>query len=670
MPQDLTDVQRDTLRVLCDTVVPRIERPHDPDGFWARTATDLRVEEQVEELVGQLPDDLREGFMELLDGLEAQGLRTAPSQLSREQILRTMSLVSSEAAAGVSALAGMTLFLTYGGADAENGQNPNWRTFGYPGPGSPPPGVPKPIQPLVPDSDAVTLEADVCVVGSGAGGGVIAGTLAERGMRVIVLEAGGYFNESDFAQVERKAYEDMYWRGGPTPTADGNITLQAGTTLGGGTVVNWTNCLRTPPWVREQWARQHGLEGLDGPEYDRHLDAVLDRISATDAHSDLNGPQQRMLAGCQRLGWSFKTVVRNTDSQGYTPESAAYMGFGDQSGAKQSVDKTFLRDAVANGAEVLVRTHAERVLVENGRAVGVQATYDDQRGKRARVTVHARCVVIACGSLESPALLLRSHIGGRAVGYHLRLHPSTATFGIYAEDMRAWWGAPHAGLCDEFANTGEGYGFLIEGAQYAPGITGTAVPWSSARLHKQVMEKVRYGATFIALLRDHGHGQVTIDRAGQAVPTYAVTDELDLRNMRHGLEVQIRLHAAAGALEVYSLGAGLPTWRRGEDLEPFIARAQRVPMRAGGQRLFSAHQMGTCRMGRDRRTSVAGPWGELHDVKGVWIGDGSAFPTASGTNPMVSIMALAHRTSEAIAGARAELAAARAPAATPAPVRP
>ena len=95
-----------------------------------------------------------------------------------------------------------------------------------------------------------------------------------------MLEAAGYFNESDFAQLELKAYQEMFWRGGPNPTADGNVSLVAGTTLGGGTTINWTNCLRTRPWVREQWAREHGLEGVDGPDFDRHLDAVLERIGA------------------------------------------------------------------------------------------------------------------------------------------------------------------------------------------------------------------------------------------------------------------------------------------------------------------------------------------------------------------------------------------------------
>ena len=158
-----------------------------------------------------------------------------------------------------------------------------------------------------------------------------------------MLEAAGYYNESDFNQLELWAYENMYWRGGPNPTADFNVTLYAGAGLGGGTVINWTNCLRTRPWVREQWATEHGLEGLDGPEFDRHLDAVFERLSVNDRCSDLNGPQQRMKEGADELGWSFKTILRNTDADRYDPASAAYMGFGDQSGSKQSIQKTYLQ---------------------------------------------------------------------------------------------------------------------------------------------------------------------------------------------------------------------------------------------------------------------------------------------------------------------------------------
>ena len=647
----LSEARRNVLRAFCDTIVPSVERANDPDGFWGRKATDLAIDQGVEQVLATLPPELQEGLGQLLDALGEQSF-AALSQPSREQILRNVSMANADAAQGVAALTGMTLFLYYGAPDPQTGQNPNWQTLGYPGPAIPPVQSDKAITPVVPEGDELELEADVVVVGSGAGGGVIAGTLAQQGLKVVVLEAAGYFNESDFKQLELVAYQEMYWRGGPTPTADGNFSLQAGTTLGGGTTINWTNCLRTPSWVREQWASEFGMEGVDGSEHDAHLDAVLNRIGANPDCSDLNGPQQKMEAGCGKLGWDFRRVVRNVDPEKYSPEAAGYTGFGDPSGAKNSTEKTYLRDAFEHDADILVRTRAQKVLVENGRAAGVEAVYaDPESGKTARVVVRAPHVVVACNALETPALLMRSQIGGPAVGDYLRLHPALAIFGSSGEDLKAWWGAPHAGLSHQFENLEDGYGFLIEGAQYTTGIGASATPWLGGEQHKDLMERFRYGATFIMLLRDRGHGRVVIDQTGESVPFYSLEDPLDLKNTRIAIEQIIRLHEAAGADQIMSLAGSLPLWRRGDNLERFIERAQRVPQRAGGQRLFSAHQMGTARMGTDPQTSVAGPWGELHDVKGVWIGDGSAFPTPSGVNPMVSIMALARRTAFAIADA-------------------
>jgi choline dehydrogenase-like flavoprotein len=644
----LGERERAILQAVCDTVVPAIERDRDPDGHWARKASDLGVEVGAAQLIEEIPDpELRAGMVQLLQALGGQGIGRA-SQLSREQILRNVSLSDPQAGAGVNALINMTLFLHYGAPDPETGQNPNWRTFGYPGPVAAPPKVPKQLRIHRPQGAEENLEADVCIVGSGSGGAVVAATLAERGLDVVVLEAAGYFNESDFDQLEFSAYEQRFWRGGPTPTAEGNVSLVAGTTLGGGTTINWTNCLRTRPWVREQWAEQ-GLDGIDGPSYDAHLDAVLERIGAREDCSDLNGPQQRMKEGAEALGWSFETIVRNTDPELYSPEMAGYLGFGDQSGSKQSADRTWLADAQERGATFLTHCRATRVLTDDGRAAGVEAIWQPPEGGGATVTVRAPRVVVACGSLESPALLLRSAIGGPAAGDHLRLHPSTVVGALYGADQRAWWGAPQAGLCDELADTGDGYGVLIETAQYAPGLIGSATPWISGADHKQRMEQFRYSGTFIGLTRDRGHGRVTVDADGEAIVAYPVDDELDRENLLRGIEAQIRLHEAAGAHQIYPLAEGAPTWRRGEDLDAFITRIGRTPFRAGGHKLFSAHQMGSCRMGTDPATSVASPTGELHDVKGVWIGDASAFPTSSGTNPMVSIMALARRTAFAIA---------------------
>jgi choline dehydrogenase-like flavoprotein len=645
----MNDVQRAVLRAVCDTVVPSIERDPDPDGFWARSASDVGTPEALEDLIeNALPDEQREGMLELLGGLAQLGFLDA-SRLSREQHLRNLLMLGMEAAAGGAALTALSLFLTYGAPDPQTGQNPFWTTLGFPGPVSPAPQAQRPLKPLVPDGDQLALEADVCVVGSGAGGGVIAGELSTRGLKVVVLEAAGYFDESDFNQLELPAYQNMYWRGGPQQSADGNITLMAGTTLGGGTTINWTNCLRTTLWVREQWARDYGLEGLDGPEYDAHLDAVLERVKANDRCSHLNGTQTRMKEGAESLGWSFHHTVRNVDPELYDPDTAGYIGFGDQSGAKQSTAKTYLADAAGNGAELVARCAAQRILTESGRASGVEGLYAyPQTGRTARVTVRAPRVVVACGSLESPALLLRSGIGGPAVGQNLRLHPTNAVFGYYAEDQRAWWGAPQACVIDEFAAVEDSYGFLMESAQYTTGLGASSLPFSTAEAHKDMMTRYSRGATFIGLVRDRGAGRVTVDENGQALVWYSLEDELDVRNTHRSLDAQIRLHRAAGAEEIAALGMVPATWRAGQDLEAFIARCQRMPLRAGGLKLFTAHQMGSCRMGSDPQTSVANPYGELHDTPGVWIGDGSAFPTSSGTNPMITIMALARRTAQAI----------------------
>jgi len=641
------DPRHTTLRALCDTVIPSIARDEDPDGFWARTATDLGVDLAALEFMATMPDAQREGLGLLLDALTALNLAGTEDQAAREAIVRGVAQSSPEAGLGMAGLIALVQFLHYGLPDPATGRNVNWDVFAYPGPPGPPPEVAKPIVPLQVDGPT-TLDADVCIVGSGAGGGVIAGRLAQQGLNVVVLEAGGYFNQSDFSQYELQAYQDLYWRGGPVATADANVTLLSGTALGGGTVVNWTNCLRTPDWVRQEWAAEHGLPGVDGPDFDAHLDAVLERVGATDQLSDLNGPHQRMIEGCEALGLRHKTIVRNASPDGYSAQTAGFMGFGDQSGSKRSIDKTFLLDAFEAGARILVRCKADTIITQDGRAAGVQATGTDAAGNPVGVTVNAPRVVVACGALDSPALLLRSGLGGPAVGNYFRFHTCTSTFGLYGSDQEAWWGAPQAALCHHYDNPGDGYGFMIEGSHYSPGLIGSSI-WPGGEAHKELMTQFRYGAAFISLTRDHGHGQITIDEAGESVVTYPLDDPLDHENLRRGIDVQMRLHEAAGASEIYPIVPGVAPWRRGEDVDAYIAMLQEIPLRAGGWRLFAAHQMGSCRMGTDPATSVANPWGELHDTPGVWIGDASAFPTTSGVNPMVTIMALAHRTAQAIA---------------------
>lgn len=656
----LSEVQLATLRQLVDTFAPEVARDDDPTGFWARRGSDLGVDVAIAQQLssGAVPEDQVEGVRQLLDALRAQGFDEAPQPV-REAILHGFMDNDPNALAGLSGLRALTFLLFYAMPDPTTGRNPNWEAIGYPGPRAAPPSpeqAPKTIGITRPSEDALTLQADVVVVGSGSGGGVIAGRLAAGGRDVVVLEAGGYYNEADFNQLELWAYQNLYRAGGLAQTAEGQVALMTGANLGGGSTVNWTNCLRTYDWVREEWERDHGLEGLASAEYDRHLDAVSARIGVTDACSDPNGPNQRLLDGAAALGIDGRTITRNADPDKYDADLAGLMGFGDVTGAKLGTLKTYLQDAADAGARFVVNCRADRVIVENGRAAGVEATYaDPATGAVARVVVRAPQVVVAAGALDTPALLSRSNIGGPAVGDYLRLHPATAVIGIYDEAQKAWWGAPQTALSMEYNDLADGYGYLVETSHASPGVTGTSVPWATGEQHKADMARGPQSSALVFLIRDRGHGRVTIDAAGNPVHTYPFDDALDLAHFRDGLKTMARMHAAAGATEVITLHRKRMHWLRdgGEALDDYAQRIHDAPLSPFEHATFSLHHMGSARMGADPRTSVANPWGELHDTPGVWIGDASAFPTASGTNPMLTTMALAHRTAEAIAAAGA-----------------
>jgi choline dehydrogenase-like flavoprotein len=644
----LSAVQRTTLATFCDTIVPSIHKEHDSASLWARSATDLGVPVMAEQALLGMPAATRDGLLGLLDGLAAAGFN-GQSQASREQTLKITGLAYGvPAQAGVGGLTKLVLYLAYGAPDPATGQNPNWAAMGYPGPLSPPPDVPKPITPVVPDSDSLTLDADVVIVGSGSGGGVIAGELTARGLGVVVLEAGPYHNESDFDMLELPAFMTRYWRGGPQNTADLNVSVLAGACLGGGSTIFWSNCLRPTDKVRGEWA-EAGLSDV-ATDFDRHLDAVAERLSITGECSDLNPFFEWIQDASARLGWHTQITERNADPSRYTPETAGYTGFGDQTGSKQSTANTYLVDAFERGASILVGTTVDRVLLEDGRAAGVTGTWaDPTTGRTASVTVRAPQVVVAAGTLESPAVLLRSGIGGPAVGKNLHLHPTTGAMAIFANETKAWWGSPHTLLVDHFEREMQ-FGFRMEGANYMPAIFASNVPFTTAEEHKAFMERFPTMGPYLTRIRDHGSGQVVLDEHGQAQLHYSLTDEHDVSTMRLAIESLVKVLVEAGALEIQLMG-NQPLWRRGDDLDDFLAKVGRVPLGFGGAQLFSAHQMGSCRMGSDPQTSVADPQGQLHDTPGVWIGDASAFPTASGTNPFWSVAALAHRTAEHIAAA-------------------
>ncbi len=645
----LSDTRRHTLEAICDTFAPSIEA--DDDGqvlrdFYARSASDLGVPAQIEGLLAQsmLPEEI-EALGQLLDAFARHGFASMALP-ARTELLHQVAASGSEAKLGVRRLRGLTFLFFYGLPD-EAGQNPNWEAIGYPGPISAPPSqqqTPKTIALERISGESATLECDVCVVGSGAGGSVIAHELQRAGKSVVVLEMGQYRNESDFKQLELPGMLELYLGGGLAASQDGSIAILAGSTLGGGTVVNYMNCIRTPERIRREWAAM-GIEGIDQPDYDAHIDAIWERLSVNDTATSHNRTHKKLIEACEKLGYPHRALTRNTDVSCEDPSVCGYCFTGCQKGCKQSTMKTFLQDAADAGARFVVGARAERILVQDGCAAGVQATVTHEDGSTSILTVNAPSVVVACGSIESPALLLRSGIGGPAAGKHLRLHPASVVAGVYEQPIEGWIGQLQSALSDQFNDCEGEHGFLIEAVGVSPAIQAMSMPWEDGHKHKELLARTfKHLAPFVSVARDHGEGEVVLDEHGRALTRWSLSDQIDARMFARAMVELAKLQRAAGAQEIITFYQQPLAWREGDDFDAFLTAIERGSLQANDVAVFTAHQMGSCRMGSDPADSVADGRGELHDTRGVWIGDGSAFPTAPGVNPMISIMSLAHRT--------------------------
>ncbi len=474
-----------------------------------------------------------------------------------------------------------------------------------------------------------TVDADVVVIGSGAGGGVAAGVLAAAGKKVVVLERAAMVPEASFGGPELDGLAALFLDRGLAATTDRWISIRAGSAVGGGTVVNWSSSLRLPDAVREEW-RAAGV----GDDFDAHYEAIEAALGVTTAESEQNGPNRRLAAGLDALGHPWQTIPRNVRGCGDCGPCAV----GCRRGAKQSVLRTFLAQACANGAEVLDRSEVARILLEGGQAAGVVA-----RVPGGEVTVRARQVALAGGSILSPVVLLRSGIASSTAGRTLHMHPVAAIAGLYDEPLAPWSGVPQSVVSDAFGEVDGTFGFRMEAAPTHPGLIASGFPWWSSSDHREILERCDHVAAFLAIVRDRTVGRISVARDGGTSIAYQPgAPEREL--LRRGSVELARVHRAAGARQIVPLVTPPHTWRDDQPFDPWLEALGRRSISANRILLFSAHQMSSCRIGTDPRTSVADPDGQVHGTPGVWVTDASAMPTASGVNPMLSLMALAHRT--------------------------
>jgi choline dehydrogenase-like flavoprotein len=471
------------------------------------------------------------------------------------------------------------------------------------------------------------LDADVVIVGSGAGGATMAAELAEAGFDVIVLEEGSYYQTRDFTADSSAMARQLYRDGGAT-AAFGNppILYQEGSAVGGSTVINGGMSWRTPDKILARW-EELGLRGI-ARDLEPYFARVERRIHVAPMDVEAIGTDNLLLKqGADAMGWK---VIGNLRNQVHCVGSNR-CAFGCPTGAKQSALVSYIPRALHYGARVYADVRVEHITRQGKRATGVVGTV---KGTRHRITVRARLVVAACGAIHTPALLVRSGFRSPSgqLGHNLSMHPNVKVVAIFDTPVTGWKGTHQAFQVREFQDQG----LLFAAVNLPPAILAMSFPQRGAALG-ELMGHYDHMVTAGMLCEDTATGRVrTIDGKPQAF--YQLADA-DAANLKRGVVLLSELLFAAGARRIM-----LP-FHGAEDLvSPDGARRLlELDIPTKGWEVVTVHMMGTARMGGDRSTAVTSPFGMVHDADRLMVADASLFPTPIGVNPMETIMALATR---------------------------
>jgi len=498
-----------------------------------------------------------------------------------------------------------------------------------------------------------TERADVCVLGSGAGGSVAAAELAAGGRSVVVLEQGPHWSSADMTQREDEMLPRLFEEAGMRQTVDGGVTILQGRSVGGSTVHNLCYAFRTPPPILRLWREEHGLPELTEEALEPSFARVERGLHVVPIREDeVNVLNARIRSGAKELGYSgFVTRHnrRNCVKAGYCILGCSY-------DAKQSMLVTYVPRADRAGARIYANARCERIEAEGGRVKRVFARAVDAGGEpRGSLEVAAKVVVLAAGAVASPDLLQRSGLGGPAVGEHLHLHPSLMLAGFWDEAFHAYRGIPQSYYVDEFIDLERDphRGSVLMPIAGFPVLTAVSLP-GFGREHFALMRDFAKLGGLLTLLHDRSEGSV---RSGSSLARpeirYAL-DEDDRRQLGAGARHCAEILFAAGARRVVVPYTPDPlVLHSPEEIPALDAR----PVREGAVPLASTHPQSTCRMGRDPESSVVNAFGECHTTAGLFVADMSVFPTSLGAPPQITTAALADRTAHHILARWEELGA-------------
>jgi len=491
-----------------------------------------------------------------------------------------------------------------------------------------------------------TLSADVCVVGSGAGGSVVAAELATAGKRVVLLEEGHYWTSEDFTQREEEMYPRLYRERGTKPTADYTVLVSQGRALGGSTLTSFCLCFRTPRQILAHWAERFGLEELTHESLFPYFERVESRIGVKEMGVDhLNANNAVLMRGAERLGLRGRFMRHNrTDCVG-----CGYCAIGCAYDRKDDALTTHLDAASKAGARIVPDARVERVMHANKSVLGVSGRLTRLKGlKRVAFRVEAPNVVLAAGALESPMLWFQSSLPDpyRLVGSSLHLHPYAVVAGVFDETITAWRGVPQSYVVDEFLNLDKSIdgGFLAVAASAQPIATAASLPALGAD-HRRLMDDYARTAAIGFFLHDRSTGEVRRDARGQAMIEYRLNDE-DKHDAMTAMRRSCEILFAAGAKSVVLPYNDLVALHQRAEIKVIDERG----ILANDPLFLSFHPQGTLPMGREPKRSVVDAFGAAHGIRGLYVADASVFPTSVAVPPQITVMALATRTAQHILG--------------------
>lgn len=553
--------------------------------------------------------------------------RLAPGD--RERVLRRVAALGPDAGAAVEAMKAIVLLAngaeTYAPELLSRAQDQDMAR----------PDAPLTITPSAESGSVVT--ADAVVVGSGAGGAMVARTLARAGLDVVVIEEGRRWTVGEFRSTHPiDRYAGLY-RGAGATVALGrpSVVLPIGRAVGGTTVVNSGTCYRPPAAVMRRWRDDFGLPLADPDRLNERLDDVERTLRVAPVPLQIMGRNGRLLLdAAATLGWRAAPIPRNAPGC----EGCCQCAIGCPRNAKFGVHLNALPQACAAGARIISQARVERVLHRQGRARGVRA----RRPDGTALDVLADTVVVAAGATETPGLLRRSGFGSHPnLGRNLALHPATMLAGRFDDDVVAWHGVLQSAAVHEFH---ESDGVLIEATSTPPGMGSMVFPGYGAELLGWLDGAHRI-ATFGAMVADRGVGSVSSIR-GETLVRYNIA-RADVAKLRVAIEAMGRLLFAAGAVEVLT---GLPDAMTVTTLPALREALSRSDARS--LHLAAFHPSGTAAAGADAQLCPVDETGRLRGADGVWVADASILPSCPEVNPQLSIMAMALGVADEIVDAR------------------